>query len=137
MRRTDQRTEPELGTCYRDAGRAVAFQPKDEGQILVHGTVFSPVENQRIDHAWVLLPKGLTIEDDTGDSECLTEDAVLDFTMPFKYRLLPKRVYDLMGQVTEDVRYTQAETRERMLTSTHWGPWHLGGPDEAEGRRCR
>jgi len=118
-----------LGTCYEDAGRLVAFAVPDEGAILVHGTIFTKKLDRRIDHAWVVLPAGITVEDGTGDSEHLTIEAVVDLSLPLKHRMMPKALYYAVAEAEEQVRYRQRETAEKMMAHLHWGPWHLGGVD--------
>lgn len=117
------------GTCYEDAGKLVAFTVPDEGAVLVHGTVFSIPLGRRIDHAWVVLPKGITIVDGSRDSETLTSEAVVDLTLPMEKRMLPKALYYQVVNAEEDVTYRQDEARAQILCFHHWGPWHLGGKD--------
>lgn len=108
------------GRCYEVAARLVLEQR--EG-ILVHGQVWSVPLRRMIDHAWVEVPAGGVLEDDTGDREVLTEPAVVDLTLKERHRVVPKWWYVAVAKAEEFRRYSVQDVLAFTLRHGTWGPW--------------
>ena len=108
------------GQCYQVAGQFIIDER--EG-ILVHGRVWSAHLQKKIDHAWVELPVGTTIDHDDGTKEVLTEEAVVDLTLNKKLRLIPKRLYFALTGAEETARYSLNQICLMRLKHNRWGPW--------------
>jgi len=112
------------GRCYEVAAQLVTTQDKG---VLVHGQVWSILHRRMIDHAWVELPVGTFVEDDTQDSITLEEEAVLDLTLKVKHRFVPRWWYYAVTKAEPARRYSPEETRAQLLRWRTWGPWHQEG----------
>jgi len=93
----------EKGDCFRQAAK-LAIEDMDGDSELVHGTVFAPLENKRILHAWV--EKG---------------DMVIDPVVGIE---TDKSRYYEMTQADPQHRYSGEQAAIMMMRNHHWGPWH-------------
>lgn len=110
-----------MGRCYELSGKLVVDE--NEG-VLVHGTVYSPVTQCRIGHAWVEVPVGTVIHGKDG-TIALDVPGVVDLTLRNpKHRLLPHDLYYALMKAEPIVKYTPHETRVKIVESKIWGPWH-------------
>ncbi len=89
------------GNCYQLAGRYVAAE---QTSVLLHVTLFSPVQGQRMGHALVEV----------------TPDIIWE---PVTEKFFLKEVLFAAHEVEEDARYTSHQVNCLILTSRHWGPW--------------
>ena len=101
------RYDDRKGRCYELAGYAVVFGTAPEGSVLVHGTMHGPYEdNERIGHAWVVLPNGQVWEPTLAEVHA-SIGAWVGYAAAIAER-----------------RYTEREARKMIMRHGTWGCWH-------------
>lgn len=93
------------GLCYT-AALAWAREADDPDWIVVHGTVSSPKEGRRIEHAW-----------------CERGAWIADLARPIGARLIERETYYRVAQPDVLKRYAAEEAIILAIKSGHDGPW--------------
>jgi hypothetical protein len=93
------------GQCYT-AAFAWLNEVEETDWVLVHGTVLSNNEKQRIEHAW-----------------CERGDVVVDLARPIGARLVEKEEYYRLARPEVHKVYSSEDARFLAIKNRHDGPW--------------
>jgi hypothetical protein len=112
------------GNCYEEAAKVVFATPASDGLLVVHGSASNPFNRaRRINHAWVEIPPGVTVECADGT---ITTDQWMCYdptTLAKNTLLLPRPLFYDLGAITVDATYSRHDAQIAALTYQHWGPW--------------
>lgn len=100
--------EKRSGRCFELSAYAIAYGTAPTKANLVHGSMHGPFEgNQRISHAWLVLPGDLVWE-------------------PYSACVYDKDAWYKSSRAWDEVSYTQMQARINILALRNFGAWHTG-----------